>query len=276
MMEMSMKELRVAIAQIRGVKADLAYNKKRVMEMIEQAHELQADYLLFPEFFLTGNELSIASDHTASSSIHVSTSAMLAEIGEQCRRYQIGVVIGLVEAEADQQYNAAVLIDKQGKTVGTYRKIHLFEYEQSRFSHGRELPVFDLPEVRMGIMISHDMEYPEVARILALNGAQLLVVLSSSTVLDTEQDSLYLRGRAMENHLFIACANKVGLEDNQLFAGGSKWIHPSGDILYTCSHNEELAVHQLQLTDIEHTKGALDYLKNRRPDIYEKEGYKQV
>lgn len=266
-----MGTLRVAIAQIKGSKEDLTHNVKRILEMIERARNLQADYLVFPECFLTGSTVSAL---PASPKRLVAKETLLGDICEQARRNQVGVVVGMVETDGLAHYNAAVLIDKNGNIAGTYRKIHLFEYEQSQFSPGRDLPVFELPEVRMGIMINHDMEFPEAARILALRKAQLLVVLSSGTFLDAERDMLYLRGRAMENHLFVVVANKVGLEENHLFAGNSKWIDPSGEILYACSQNEELAVQPIDLNEIEQTKGALDYLKNRRPDIYAKEGYR--
>ncbi|RNB89764.1 carbon-nitrogen hydrolase family protein [Brevibacillus fluminis] len=290
-----MGTLRIAIAQIRGSKDDVTQNKKRIMEMIERACNLQADYLVFPECFLTGSsqlpcELPSASELPSSCQLPASSELprelpasselpsadLLSDICAHAKRYEVGVIIGMVESDGEHLYNAAVLIGKDGRIAGSYRKIHLFEYEQSRFSPGRELPVFELPEVRMGIMINHDMEFPEVARILAIRGAQLLVVLSSGTILDTERDTLYLRGRAMENHLFVVVANKVGLEENQLFAGNSKWIDPTGSILWACSQNEEVSVQDIDLNEIEHTKGALDYLKNRRPDVYAKEGYQPM
>lgn len=268
-----MRKLRLAIAQIKGHECDRIHNQKRVMEMMERAYEQQADYLVFPELYLSG--YSRHSPHHEANAMGVQN-PLIQEIGKQAGHFHMGVIVGMVETDGLNLYNTAVLIDKRGKAVGFYRKIHLFEYERNMFSPGRQLPVFELPEVKLGILIAHDMEYPEAARVLALKGAELLIVLSASTFSDQQKDIIYLRGRAMENHLFVVSANKVGLEEHQLFLGESKWIHPSGDVIHACSHNEELAVQEINLSEIEGTKGALDYLKNRRPVIYAKEGLRCV
>lgn len=179
---------------------------------------------------------------------------------------------GFPEREGELVYNSAVFIDHNGEILGTYRKNHLFDHEKKHFTPGQHVPVFDTPDGRFGIMITYDMEFPEIARILAMKGAQLLLILNSNMIPYQPYQNIYLRARAMENHVFVAATNKVGLENDSLFFGESEVIHPTGNTIYKSSNNEDLAIVQISLAEINESKGVLDYIANRRSDLYRQEG----
>jgi predicted amidohydrolase len=118
--------------------------------------------------------------------------------GERARARKLWICAGLSEREAGRIYNSAVLIDRQGHLVGKYRKTHLpIQEVEAGFTPGRELPVWDTEFGKVGILICHDTAFPEPARVLALKGAELILLPIWGG------SDIYVRSRAADNGLFI-------------------------------------------------------------------------
>lgn len=258
----------LAIAQLRSHLFEKETNLHRVLETMLMAKGKDAHYVLFPELYTTGYYLGDQVFELA----EPIDGPMITAVREQAKRLGIGVIIGFPERDGDRIYNAAVFIDRQGQILGTYRKIHLFDQEKRYFSSGDDIPVFHVPEGKFGLMITYDMEFPEVARVLAIKGAQVILILSSNMIPYQPYQHIYLRARAIENHVFVATANRVGLENDTVFFGESEVIHPTGTSLHKSFNNEDLAVVPITLMETAESKGVLDYIVNRRPEIYHKEG----
>lgn len=258
----------LAIAQLRSTLFEKETNLHRVLETMSMAKSKDAHYILFPELYTSGYYLG---DRVLELAETVD-GPMIAAIREHARRLGTGVIIGFPERDGNQLYNAAVFIDRQGEILGTYRKIHLFDQEKNYFSSGESIPVFDVPEGKFGMMITYDMEFPEVARVLAIKGAQVILILSSNMIPYQPYQHIYLRARAIENHVFVATANRVGLENDTVFFGESEVIHPTGTSLHKSFNNEDLAVVPITLMETAESRGLLDYIENRRPGLYHKEG----
>jgi len=264
--------INLALAQLRCNLLQKQDNCRRIFACMESASRKQVDYILFPELYTTGSFL----DERIVSLAEPLQGETVQTICQLAKRYNLGAIVGFPELYQSKLYNSAVFIDKNGQILGVYRKIHLFEFEKNVFSSGDDIPVFEVPEGKIGLMISYDIEFPEVARILAIKGVQLVLVLSANTFPKHPHRDVYLSARALENHVFVAAANKVGLEENTLFCGESKVVHPLGHTLYQCGQNEELAVVPIHLDEIAEARGALDYMANRRPAIYRKGGIGHV
>lgn len=195
-------------------------------------------------------------------------------------------IYGLPERDpvlTDVLYNAAVLIDRCGKAAGTYRKVHPFASEKTWCRAGCDLPVFDTEIGRLGIMICWDTAFPEVARALALKGADLLVVSTnwedpyeeawdSSKINTHEEDwELITRARAFDNTLHLVAANRIGDDGKTLsFFGRSKIIGPRGQEIASLNQRKEgilSARIDLGLTDEKRSK-YYTFFKDRRPDAY--------
>ncbi|GED15178.1 carbon-nitrogen hydrolase family protein [Aneurinibacillus migulanus] len=262
-----MRQINVALAQVKCSLSNKEENVRRIIECIESAGRKQADYILFPELYTSGSFMHENIVHLA----EPLKGKTITEICKYAQKHNVGVVLGFPEIENAKLFNTAVLISKQGEIIGTYRKIHLFEIEKNIFEPGVDCPVFKLPEGKVGIMISYDIEFPEVARILAIKGAQFILVLGANKFPSHPYQDVYLKARALENHVFVAMANKVGLESNALFVGESSLIHPLGKTIHKCSNNEELPVLSINIEETDIARGNLDYLKNRRPTLYAKE-----
>ncbi len=187
------------------------------------------------------------------------------------------IVAGLPEYTDKGLYNSAVVVDKSGFR-GTYRKLHLYYQEKLHFLPGDlGLPVFDQiagsgSQYRLGVMICFDWYYPEVARSLALLGADIIAHPSNLVRRDCPRA---MPIRALENHVFTITANRIGREvagnEELEFIGQSLVCNPSGDVVQQLSRNETAiliaeidpaAARDRQITP--HN----NLLADRRPDSY--------
>ncbi|MBI4417660.1 MAG: acyltransferase, partial [Ignavibacteriales bacterium] len=167
-----------------------------------------------------------------------------------CRKRKSWVVYGFAERDGETFFNSAGLIGHDG-TNGLYRKIHLFDREKLFFAPGN-LPfqVFQTPVGAIGIMICFDWYFPESARTLALRGAQI-IAHPSNLVLPHCPDSMPVR--CLENRVFAATANRIGVEDRHgvklTYIGQSQITSPKGEILHRSpSDKPEIAVREIDLS----------------------------
>jgi predicted amidohydrolase len=122
--------------------------------------------------------------------------------GERARARKLWICAGLSEREGRRIYNSAVLIDRQGHLIGKYRKTHLpIQEVEAGFTPGRELPVWDTEFGKVGMLICHDTAFPEPARVLALKGAELVLLPIWGG------SDLYVRSRAADNGFFIVSSS---------------------------------------------------------------------
>jgi predicted amidohydrolase len=167
-------------------------------------------------------------------------------------------------------YNSAVAFSG-GYFQGTYRKLHLFDEESNWFSAGdSEPPVFQYGEHRLGIMICFDWAFPEMARVLALKDAQI-ILHPANLVLPYCQNAMITR--SIENRVFTATANRVGEERGLKFSGASQITNPKGDLLIQMPVQGEgvafVDIDPSEADDKMITKNN-HVLQDRRPDAYRK------
>jgi predicted amidohydrolase len=262
-----MSTITMALAQLRCELQNKEMNLLRILQALEEAGKKGADYVLFPELYLTG----YAINEQLRTLAEPENGESIRKIRAQARRCQIGAIVGFPEIEGERLYNCALLIGKTGDILGKYRKVHLYHNEKEWFTFGETFPVFSLPEGKVGIMITYDMEFPETARILALKGAELLLVLAANMVPYQHYQDIYLHSRALENHVYVAAANMVGLDNEHVFFGESQIVHPNGCTIYKGGNNEAIPVVSLDLRETNPEKQLLDYLHNRRISAYRNE-----
>jgi N-carbamoylputrescine amidase len=188
----------------------------------------------------------------------------------------ICVAGGLLEREGDVLYNSAVLLGPG--VFGRYRKTHLWDREKRLYEPGRELPVFDTPLGRIGLLICYDVWFPEAARTLALKGAQILCIPSNAPddwVPEPQRRggltmlNVHCIAHANANRVFVAAANRVG----HGYLGRSCVVDVTGGVLALADPAEEAAIssevdldrarREKQLTDASHAFG------DRNPAAYQ-------
>ena len=195
---------------------------------------------------------------------------------EACRDYKISAVVGLLERSQDQIYNSALLITPEGIT-GIYRKTHLICLGVDRFaSCGNDLPVFETPLGKLGMLICYDQRFPEPARVLALQQAQVILNPVNLPTGAEAYPNFFFQSRACENRIFIVAANRVGVENGVRFIGRSQIINCFGQVLAEGdSVTESLITAEIdpQLADQKRVVNRpgeyeFDIVADRRADLY--------
>lgn len=261
--------MRIAVVQSQPVLGAIDENLAAIQRRIEKS---DFDLLLLPELFASGYYFhDIEQVQRLSENIPKGPGAQfLLNLAAQRAAYVCG---GLLERENDCFFNTALLAGPDGE-IGRYRKLHLFNEEKLWFTPGDRPPVvYDLEPGRVGIMICFDWRFPEVARLLALQGAELLLH-PANLVQPYCQDAMVTR--CLENGVFAATANRVGEDtkpdgSSMAFTGKSQIVTPQGRILQRASENGvTVLTADIQLSDAD-IKTVTEYnhlLKDRWPEHY--------
>jgi predicted amidohydrolase len=147
-------------------------------------------------------------------------------------RHKAALITGMAERDGDRLYNAALAIGSSGQLLAIYRKVNLWgDYENRLFSRGEASPVFAMEGFRTGILVCHDLDYPETARDLALRGADMIIVLSATNHRYRLIPDLVAPTRAYENTVYVVYADATGKDDMLEFLGHSRILSPTGATL---------------------------------------------
>jgi 5-aminopentanamidase len=176
------------------------------------------------------------------------------------------VVLGFIECADDVLYNSAAVIEADGSLAAVVRKTHLFAGESRIFAAGSELAPVQTGAGNLGVAICYDIEFPEVARTLAVAGAEALVVLSANMHPYTDYHLTYAKARAMENGLPLVLSNWVGDGPRLSFLGRSCIVSRQGAILADAGDAPGYADAQIIISAP--VDPDLNYLAHRRPDLY--------
>ncbi len=245
-------------------------NLGKVEKLIQKE---EADLLVLPELFNTGY---LFSDREELESLtekipEGKTCRFLLEI---CKQRKMSLVFGMAEKYKDKLYNSAVLASPGG-IKGVYRKLHLFDQEKRIFDPGeREPEVFDDGKTRIGMMVCFDWLFPEVARVLALKGADI-ICHPSDLVLPYAQEAM--KTRSLENRVFTITCNRTGEENSGgrklSFTGKSQITDPKGNILLRASQDRDevgyVEIDPLIARDKMFTENNF-ILDDRRPEFYKR------
>src|SRR6476646_1346260 len=164
---------RIAVYQGSAVQRDKAANLQQMRRAAAAASAMSADVLVLPELFLTGYNIGRVVHELAESRVGPS----LAAIRQTAQQSACALCVGFPEREGGKVFNSTALIDSRGEQICVYRKTHLFgEQETALFSRGEELAVATLAGRHVGLAICYDIEFPEVARNLKRQGAEVVLV----------------------------------------------------------------------------------------------------
>ncbi|MBS7622024.1 carbon-nitrogen hydrolase family protein [Candidatus Bathyarchaeota archaeon] len=262
-----------ALAQISCQRGDKRANIQKIEEYTERAKRQGAELVIFPELSLTGYTIRDELYELAEKIPGPSTNA-IEKIARKCKVY---IVFGMPELSAKAQatiYNSAVLVGPEGY-IGKYRKMHLpthsvFE-EKRYFRPGYQAGTFETAIGKIGLIICYDIFFPEVCRLTRLEGAQMIICISASPSVRKAFFEALTVARAMENAVFLAYVNLVGIEDGLQFWGGSRLVAPNGKIIAKAKYDEEdLVVGEVNYIDIKPVEAFVPTLKDLRPELFDK------
>ena len=195
---------KVAVLQKRSLNREMSKSINIIISNMELAAEKGADILLLPECFITGYELPIENKDALTDD-----SEFIQTLCSAAYRLRIGVVATALTRGRTKPQNSAFIIDKDGKILIKYSKVHTCDFADERcLESGDEFKVCDFHGVKIGIMICYDREYPESARVLMLGGAEIILVPNDCGAMKPRIQALSTR--AYENMVGIVMANPNG------------------------------------------------------------------
>jgi predicted amidohydrolase len=271
-----MRETTVAVAQMKPVLGQPEDNIVRMSEMIREiATQQHVDLIVFPELITTGAELGLRFTEVAQRI----PGATVNLIAKRANEYGLYVAFGMASKEKVESvlYNSAVLVGPEGELVEVYNKVHLRGEERMAFREGFKLPVIETEIGTLGLMIGYDLAFPEVARAMTLEGAEILCVLANWEASGLDEWKTYMRARAYENAVFIAGANRVGEDVTMTFGGESMIVGPRGEIHASLAGStdkdsgepqEGAAITRLDLDQVREAREEFQYIQNRQPTVY--------
>lgn len=229
--------MRIGYLQYAPLLGQYDQNIALLSDLLEQnLSSERADLLVLPELCNSGYNFSSA-EIAGRSAENVNHSRFIDALTEICARHNLHIVSGFNEQEGDRLYNAALLIGPGGY-VGRYRKLHLFLNEKDFFQPGDAgLPVFDIGSCKLGILVCFDWVFPEVWRVLAMAGADVICHPSNLVLPGFCQKAIPVH--ALVNRIYIVTANRIGTEGNLTFTGMSTIADPNGDVLAQAGQTEE-------------------------------------
>jgi predicted amidohydrolase len=250
-------------------------NLDRIAAALRTAAKEGAVLVAFPECAVTGycfESLEEALPHAEKlPGKHVS------RLSELCRETGTFAVVGLLEADAGRLFNACILVGPNG-LIGSYRKVHLPFLGIDRFATKGDQPfrVWEAAGVRVGMNICYDSSFPEAARVLALEGADLIVLPTNWPPPALCSAEFLINTRAMENNVYYMAVNRVGTERGFPFIGRSKICDPSGVALAQAPHDREDILYaeiDPKVAREKHLvrvpgKHEIDRFRDRRPEMY--------
>ena len=267
--------MRIAAVQMEPAWKDEDANLAQVDRWLGELSAQDVELAVFPECALSGYEL--APDEAARFA-HPVPGPQTDALVELAVKHGLHFQVGLLEKSAGgAPFNSSVLITPRG-LLGSYRKTHLPYLGVDRYLRpGEQIgPVLETNLGRLGSLVCYDLRFPEPARVLALQGAQIILVSTAWPASAHLYPEFLARARAAENGVFLAAANRIGQEGSAAYLGRSLIISPSGSVLAEGSEDrEELLVCDIDPgeSDEKHRifipgEYELDLFGDRRPELY--------
>lgn len=268
-----MREIHVAVVQMAPLLHDVSKNLAAMRQAINEIATAQPVHLIvFPELATTGCECGVGFLELADEV----TGEAVAFLAEQAAGLGVYIAFGMAVRHkiGSVLYNAAVLVGPEGKAVGHYAKVHLRGEERLIFREGFRYRPLETEFGPIGLMLGWDLAFPEVARIYALQGVELVCLLANWEAGDLRSWGTLLPARALENGLYIVAANRVGEEPSYRFGGHSAVVGPNGRYLTIIEEDENglppagYAVARLNLDAARREREERGLMQARQPASY--------
>lgn len=281
-------KIKVALCQMEVIDNKEA-NIKKARNMIKKAKKEDADLIILPEMFNCPYE----NDKFIEYSETLEDSETLKEVHKIAKEEEIYILAGSIPEKVNiknqtpntqydkkyEIYNTSCLFDDKGNIIGTHRKVHLFDIdisgkisfkESDTLNAGKNITVINTKFGKIGIGICYDIRFIELSRIMALEGAKILIFPGAFNLTTGPAHwELLFRSRALDNQVFaIGVAPALNEESTYNSYGHSIIANPMGETLIQGNYSEELIIQEIDLDEITKVREEIPVLKNRRDDLY--------
>ncbi|MFZ7103612.1 MAG: carbon-nitrogen family hydrolase [Peptococcaceae bacterium] len=258
--------MRIATIQMDVLLGGTAENLNKAVGLVRKAAELKPDVIILPEMWNTGYDLpriTRIADREGNPSAR--------RMGELAKEFGINIIAGsIADLRGDQVYNTSYVFDRSGEQVAEYSKIHLFGLmkEGEYLASGDSRCTFALDGVKCGLMICYELRFPELARALALDGAEVIFVPAQWPQPRMHPWRILVQARAVENQLYVVAVNRVGNESKVEFFGHSMVVDPLGDVMYEGNDREQINITDLDLQQVTKIRNKMTCFKDRVEKVY--------
>ena len=265
-----MKKINIALAQMAIMTGDKSHNLRIIENICSNAREKNTELIIFPELSVTGY---VCRDHFYQLAEHINGPS-IDYVKKIAKENNMLIIFGMptIGRVKNVIYNSSIVVRPDGE-IYSYGKLYLpthsvFE-EKRYFRPGNKVKSFDVKGLNIGMSICYDLYFPEIYRILALEGAELVICISVSPSTRKEYFETLIKARAIENGIFMALVNRVGIEDGLNFWGGSQIVGPNGDIIRKGPYydEEETIYCNVDLRELGKTRPFIPTLRDLRPEI---------
>jgi deaminated glutathione amidase len=267
----------VAVIQMKSSESK-EENLRASVDFISMAADRKASLICFPEFQMAFSPLKQSPKDLANNvAERIDGGNFVTVLCRSARKNKIGVIATVYEKNKDKNefkvYDTAVIINNKGQITSVYRKIHLYNAlgfkESDKLIQGNviEKPV-STSVGNIGLMICYDVRFPEMSRILTVNGADILAVPSAWIygIMKEDHWRTMIMARAIENGSYIIAPDQVG----NIFSGRSMVADPFGTVLVDMGDKEGIETVEIDKDRVVKIRESLPLLKNRRLDVYRK------
>lgn len=266
---------------------DMDANIAKTIDLIREAAKLGAQVILPSELFQGIYFCTTQDARWFDTAFPVNEHPCVTRLQPLAKELGVVIPVSFYERDGERFYNSVAIIDHLGEVMGVYRKTHIPDgpgYSEKYYFRPGDLgfKVWDTKFGRIGVGICWDQWYPEVARAMVLQGAEVLLYPTAIgdepalPDLDTSRTwQRAMQGHAVSNHVYVVAANRVGMEINpaggvtQGYYGRSFIADPSGELVKEAPRNEEgIIVHTLDLSAAAHMRPRWGFFRDRRTDLY--------
>lgn len=268
------KKFRAALVQMKS-SVDKNKNLSYSLKLIGRAAQKKAQLICFPEFQMAYSpaEQKPETLHEIAEKINGDFISALSNSAKKNKINVVATIYEIINTNKQNQkvFDTAVIINERGKIQSVYRKIHL--YDALGFKESKKLLAGNIIEKptrtsvgNLGLQICYDMRFPEISRILTVNGANILVSPSAwvDGYMKQEHWEIMLKSRAIENGVYVIAPNQLG----NIYCGHSMVIEPFGATLIDMGNREGMEILDIDNSRIDTVRRTLPLLRNRRTDVY--------
>ncbi len=259
-------KITAGVVQFDIKKGQIENNLDAVFEALDTLAMHQVSLAVLPEMFSCSFDNENLKQHC------LETDKTVERLCCFSQKHKMAIAGSLPFKKGNRIFNTSVFIDTDGSLKSKYGKIHLFRLtrEDKFYKAGDQVRVVDSSLGRIGFMICYDLRFPELARSLFLQGAQIIVVSAQWPESRQMHWEILTRARAVENQLFMVCSNRTGKEGDLEFSGGSIVLDPFGTVLVKAGEKENTAFAELDFEKINQARAQIPCMSDRRQEIYGK------
>lgn len=275
------RSIHVAALQLSFAKGDIAENISRVTKLIRCAAADGAEIILPSELFCDHYFCKTQEEHFFATAYAWDQHPAVTIMQDLARELDVVIPVSIFEKNGPEYYNSVVMVDAGGDALGVYRKSHIPDgpgyQEKFYFRPGNTgFKIWDTQKAKIGVGICWDQWFPEAARAMALQGADVLLYPTAigAEPQDADLDTATRWRRAMQGHAVsnvipVVAANRVGDEDGQTFYGTSFICDHTGDVVAELNRIEEgVITSTFDLDEIDRDRAAWGFFRDRRPELY--------